>query len=150
MVDRQVDGQHVFSKHFSPQSVWRLFDFPLSHFSSSILTLLPHSPPARPMTNAVQLTVPVGDDGQLMSCPWPVLWLSTNCSTADIPVFRLSNFSVPISFLFSFLQTFPFLFCSSGLFFRLFRSYSFLFSALQIFPLVCCPSFPFFFPFVNF
>ena len=29
-------------------------------------------------TNAVQLTVPIGDDGQLMSWPWPVLWLSTN------------------------------------------------------------------------
>ena len=29
-------------------------------------------------TNAVQLTVPIGDDGQLMSGGWPVPWLSTN------------------------------------------------------------------------
>ena len=32
-------------------------------------------------THAVQLTAPIGDDGQLMSAAsggWPVLWLSTN------------------------------------------------------------------------
>ena len=84
--------------------------------------------------NAVQLTAPIGDDGQLMSgasggsCGWPVLRLSTN----------------------ALLQTFPFLFCSSFPLVRLFRSYSFLFSALQTFPLVLRSSFPFFFALVTF
>ena len=133
-------------------------------FSSVTFLLAPPLPPLPPPP--VQLTAPIGDDGQLMSSasfPWPVLWLSTSAvqfvlrlrrslfhSFFCIPLFRSSDFSVPISFLFSFLQTFPFLFCSSFLLFRLFRSYSFLFSARQTFPLVFRSSFPFFFPLVTF
>ena len=107
---------------------------------------------ARPVlwlsTHAVQLAVPIGDDGQLMSggsSAWPVLWLSTNAvqltvaigddgqlmssasgalfsvllvhfslkfvrlfRTSSVPLFRSSNFSVPVSFLFVALQTLPF------------------------------------------
>ena len=40
-------------------------------------------------TNAVQLTVPIGDDGQLMSGGsggWPVLWLSTNAVQLTAPI----------------------------------------------------------------
>ena len=37
-------------------------------------------------TNAVQLTVPIGDVGQLMSCGWPALWLSTNAVQLTVPM----------------------------------------------------------------
>ena len=37
-------------------------------------------------TNAVQLIVPIGDDGQLTSCLRPVLWLSTNAVQLTVPV----------------------------------------------------------------
>ena len=40
-------------------------------------------------TNAVQLTVPIGDDGQRCpspSCLWPVLWLSTNAVQLAVPI----------------------------------------------------------------
>ena len=37
-------------------------------------------------THAVQLTVPIGDDGQLMSYSWPVLWLSTDAVQLTVPV----------------------------------------------------------------
>ena len=37
-------------------------------------------------TNAVQLTVPIGDDGQLMSGGPPVLWLSTNAVQLTAPI----------------------------------------------------------------
>ena len=39
-------------------------------------------------TTAVQLTVPIGDDGPLMSCTsggWPVLWLSTTAVQLTVP-----------------------------------------------------------------
>ena len=45
-------------------------------------TLTPTPPP-------VQLTVPTGDDGQLMSSAssaWPVLWLSTNAVQLAVPI----------------------------------------------------------------
>ena len=94
-------------------------------------------------TNAVLLTTPTGDDGQLMSGGSggpPVLWLSTQihykrCAIFSspaarsfpfffcIPLCRSSGFSVPTSFLFIALQSFPFL-CGSFLsLFRLSRSY---------------------------
>ena len=66
-------------------------------------------------TNAVQLTVPIGDDGQLMSggsgAP-PVLWLSTN----KVQFFRRPRralFRLSFAFLFYTRQTFPFFFRSS-------------------------------------
>ena len=40
-------------------------------------------------THAVQLTVPIGDDGQLMSSAssaWPVLWLSTHAVQLTVPM----------------------------------------------------------------
>ena len=37
-------------------------------------------------TNTVLLTVPIGDDGQLMSGGWPVLWLSTNAIQLTVPI----------------------------------------------------------------
>ena len=40
-------------------------------------------------TNAVQLAVPIGDDGQLMSgasSAWPVLWLSTDAVQLAVPI----------------------------------------------------------------
>ena len=73
-------------------------------------------------THAVQLTVPKGDDGQLMSCGWPVLWLSTHAIQFILRL-RRALFRSSFAFLFSFRQTFPFLFRSSFPLFRLFRSY---------------------------
>ena len=94
----------------------------------------------RPSTNAVQLTVPIGDDGQLMSGDWPVLWLCTYYAVQlTVPVgddgqlmsgawtvLRLSTnavrfvlrlrralFRSSFGFLCYALHTFPFLFCSS-------------------------------------
>ena len=40
-------------------------------------------------THAVQLTVPIGDDSQLMSGAsgaWPVLWLSTDAVQLTVPI----------------------------------------------------------------
>ena len=96
-------------------------------------------PVLRLSANAVQLTAPIGDDGQLMSgCPrWPASPIAEyTCSSIFssyaagsfsfflcIPLINSANFSVPLPFLFSALQTFSFLFRSSFLLFRLFRSY---------------------------
>ena len=59
---------------FSPPSVWWLQDLPLSLLFPSLpssplllLRLLPSAPSPLLSTNAVQLTVPIGDDGQ--RCP---------------------------------------------------------------------------------
>ena len=38
------------------------------------------------ITNAVQLTGPVGDDSQLMSGGWPVLWVSTYAVQLTVPI----------------------------------------------------------------
>ena len=76
--------------------MWWLFDFPLTPTPptppSSPLRLLPSAPSPLLSTNAVQLTVPIGDDGQLMSGgsgasgAWPVLWLSTNAVQLTVPI----------------------------------------------------------------
>ena len=86
-------------------------------------------------TNAVQLTVPIGEDGQLMSGGSPVLWLSTNA----VQFFcrqRRALFRSSFAFPFSVRQAFS-------------VTISFLFSALQTFPLAFRSSFPFFFPLVT-
>ena len=59
-----------------------------------LLLLLLSSSPLLPLlrfllcfiSSAVQLTVPIGDDGQLMSNRWPVLWLSTNAVQLTVPI----------------------------------------------------------------
>ena len=118
------------------------------------------------VTYAAQLTVPIGDDGQLMSGGPPVLWLSTNAVQLTIPIgddgqlmsaplrrparpmlstnavqfvlrLRRALFRSSFAFLFSVRQTFPFLFRSPFHFFRLFRS---LF-VLQTFPFLFIPLF---------
>ena len=100
-------------------------------------------------TDAVQLTAPIGDDGQLMSGGsggWPVLWLSTNAvhfflacgalfsvlllhsslslfrllRSYVVPLYRSSDFSLPMSFLVIALQTFEYVVPLYR--FRLFRS----------------------------
>ena len=37
-------------------------------------------------TYPVQLTVRIGDDGQLISGLWPVLWLSTHAVQLTVPI----------------------------------------------------------------
>ena len=117
---------------------------------------------ARPVlwlsTNAVQLTVPIGDDGQLMSGGSggrPVLWLSTNAVQFFLRL-RRALFRSSLAFLRYTLQTFPLLRRSSSSLCSLFRSYvaplyrssdfsvpmSFLFNALQTFPFGSFSSFP--------
>ena len=57
----------------SPPSVWRLYDFPLSRLRPPSLLLSAPPPlltvPIGGSTYAVQLTAPIGDDGQ--RCPAP-------------------------------------------------------------------------------
>ena len=62
-------------------------------------------------TNAVQLAVPIGDDGQLMSVGWPVLWLSASAAK-NFRRLRRALFRSSFVFLRYSLQTFPFLFRS--------------------------------------
>ena len=72
--------------------MWRLYDFPLSRLlpPSFLLLLGLSSSSASPVlwlsTHAVQLTVPIGDDGQQMSGGWPVLWLSTHAVQLTVPI----------------------------------------------------------------
>ena len=58
--------------------------------SSFLLLLLPPPssslPVLRHSTNAVQLIVPIGDDGQRCPSLWPVLWLSTNAVQMTVPI----------------------------------------------------------------
>ena len=76
---------------YSPPSVWRLNDFPPSRLSSFLLVLLflcflsSATPVLWLSTNSVQLTVPIGDDGQLMSGVPPAVWLSTNAVQLTVP-----------------------------------------------------------------
>ena len=82
-------------------------------------------------TNAVQLSVPIGDDGQQMSGGSggpPVLWLSTNASQFSLRL-RRAVFRSSFAFLLSIRQTFPFLVRCLPLF-RFVYPISFLFSVL--------------------
>ena len=118
-------------------------------------------------TNAVQLTVPIGDDGQLMSWPPPVLWLSTHAVQLTVPIgddgqlmswgppvlwlsthavqlfrrLRRALFRSSFAFLSSVRQTLPFLFRSSFLSSDFSVPLLFLFSALQTFPFLFVPLF---------
>ena len=92
-------------------------------------------------TNAVELTVPIGDDGQLMSCSSggpPVLWLSTNAVQLTVStgeggqlMSRASGGPPPLwlsaDAVQCFLRLHRTLFCSSS---------AFLFSVRQTFPLL--------------
>ena len=85
---------------YSPPSVWRLFDFPLSRSSF----LPPPPPPQRPppYRRPVQSAAPIGDDGQLMSFGPPVLWLSTNAVQLAVPIGddgQLMSFGPPVLWL---------------------------------------------------
>ena len=102
---------------FSPRGCCMIFRCPPSSPSSSppqlpLLRFL-SSAPSPPhvlwlSTNAVQLPVPIGDNGQLMSSGWPVLWLSTNAILA-VPIGddgQLMSSAWPVLWLstFSFLK----------------------------------------------
>ena len=103
-------------------------------------------------TNAVQLAVPIGDDGQLMSggCSGrPVLWLSTH-AVQFFRRLRRALFRSSFAFLFFVRQTFPFPFGSSFPFFRLFRSSFVRLFCSSDFSVPIRSSFPFFFPLVIF
>ena len=87
----------MFCLCMPPPSVWRLYDFPLSlppaPSSSSAwrrrqaMSCGSCAPPVLWLsTSAVQLTVPIGDDDQLMSGGPPVLWLSTNTVQLTVPI----------------------------------------------------------------
>ena len=69
----------------------------VARFSPVILAhSLTHSSPQRPSWCAsappyrrpVQSATPIGDDGQLLSCPWPVLWLSTHAVQLAVVAYR--------------------------------------------------------------
>ena len=106
-------------------------------------------------TNAVQLAVPIGDDGQLMSGAsgaWPVLWLSTHAVQLTVPI---GDDGTLMSCVYC-GPTVPWLCADAVQFFLRLRralfcsSFAFLFSVRQTFPFLFRSSSSFFLPLVTF
>ena len=75
---RQCGGCKIFLCHFSS-----FLSCPLLRLSDLFRARTP------PYRRPVQLAVPIGDDGQLMSgasSGWPVLWLSTHAVQLTVPI----------------------------------------------------------------